>query len=102
MPFLHDNTILPCARSVTSGLSGTPTNEANLDLRTAQDRRYIMLYATCHAGQNVISWDIWSHQKLYEGFLLDLSYLQDSRTLGYMLIFGLYLKPTFPCRVYCS
>ena len=36
---------------------------------------------------------IWAVQKLSEGSVLDLSKLQDPRTLGYLLIFGLHTKP---------
>ena len=46
---------------------------------------------------NVISRGIWASQKLSRGFLLDLSKVQDPRTLGYLPIFGLYLKPIAYC-----
>ena len=45
----------------------------------------------------VISQGIWASQKLSGGALLDLSELQDPRTLGYLLIFGLYSKPIAYC-----
>ena len=45
----------------------------------------------------VISQGIWASQKLSRGSLLDLSELQDPRTLGNLLIFGLYSKPIAYC-----
>ena len=45
----------------------------------------------------VISQGIWAPQKLSRGSILDLSKLQDPRTLGYLLIFGLYSKPIAYC-----
>ena len=45
----------------------------------------------------VISQGIWASQKLSGGSILDLSKLEDPRTLGYLLIFGLYSKP----KAYC-
>ena len=45
----------------------------------------------------VISRGIWACQKLSGGSVLDLSELQDPRTLGYLLIFGLYFKPIGYC-----
>ena len=45
----------------------------------------------------VISQGIWASQKLSRGSLLHLSELQDPRTLGNLLIFGLYSKPIAYC-----
>ena len=55
---------------------------------------------TCEEGNKgecVISQGIWASQKLSGGSILDLSKLQDPRTLGYLLIFGLYSKPIAYC-----
>ena len=49
------------------------------------------------AGGGVISQGIGACQKLSGGSILDLSKLQDPRTLGYLLIFGLYSKPIAYC-----
>ena len=49
------------------------------------------------SGRRVISQGIWASQKLSGGSILDLSKLQDPRTLGYLLIFGLYSKPIAYC-----
>ena len=48
-------------------------------------------------GLCVISQGIGACQKLSGGSILDLSKLQDPRTLGYLLIFGLYSKPIAYC-----
>ena len=48
-------------------------------------------------GQPVISWGIWASQKLSGGTLQDLIELQDPKILGYLLIFGSYLKPIAYC-----
>ena len=48
-------------------------------------------------GVHVISWSIWASQKLLGGSLQDLSELQDPRILGYLVIFGSYLKPIAYC-----
>ena len=45
----------------------------------------------------VMSQGIWASEKLSGGSILDLSKLQDPRTLGYLLIFGLYSKPIAYC-----
>ena len=45
----------------------------------------------------VISRGIWASQKLSGASLLDLSKLHDPRTLGYLLIFGLYSKRIACC-----
>ena len=45
----------------------------------------------------VISWGIWAYQKLPGGSLPDLSQLQNPRAPGYLLTFGLYLKPIAYC-----
>ena len=45
----------------------------------------------------VISWGIWTSQKLSGGTLQDLTELQDPKTLGYILIFGSYVKPIAYC-----
>ena len=47
--------------------------------------------------KNVISQGIGACQKLSGGSILDLCKLQDPRTLGYLLIFGLYSKPIAYC-----
>ena len=44
-------------------------------------------------ASNVIKSGIWASQKLSTGSLLNLLEFQDPRTLGYLLIFGLYPKP---------
>ena len=46
---------------------------------------------------SVISWGIGASQKLSRRSLLDLSELQHPRTLGYLLLFGLYFKR----KAYC-
>ena len=48
-------------------------------------------------GGGVRNWGIWASQKLSRGSLLDLSQLQDPRTLGYLLICGLYYRPIADC-----
>ena len=55
--------------------------------RTTPDKR----------AEGVISQGIGACQKLSGGSILDLSKLQDPRTLGYLLIFGLYSKPIAYC-----
>ena len=52
---------------------------------------------TRQTTMRVISQGIWASQKLSGGSILDLSKLQDPRTLGYLLIFGLYSKPIAYC-----
>ena len=45
----------------------------------------------------VISQGIGASHKFFGGSIPDLSKLQDPRTLGYLLIFGLYSKPIAHC-----
>ena len=54
-------------------------------------------WSLLHQALFVISWGSWASKKLSGGSLLDLSKLQDPRTLGYSLIFGLYSKPIAYC-----
>ena len=49
------------------------------------------------AGDSVRISGIWASQKLSTGSLLDLSKLQDPRTQGYLVIFGLYSTPIAYC-----
>ena len=44
-------------------------------------------------AQNVISWGIWASQELCERSRQDLSELQDTKILGYLLIVGSSIKP---------
>ena len=55
-------------------------------------------FTPCVNCGSVMSWAIWAFQKLSGGSLLDSSELPDPRTLGHVLIFDLYIKPT----AYCS
>ena len=72
-------------------------SEEDDDSYTLPDPEIPLVYSLHYGQQCVISQGIGASQKLSEGSILDLSKLQDPRTLGYLLIFGLYSKPIAYC-----
>ena len=58
---------------------------------------HTLLHNTLLVIPPVISWGISASQKLLGGSVQDLSELQDPKALGYLLIFGSYLKPIAYC-----
>ena len=91
-------TTLPATHLATSSPTTTPPMADGLDFTGMPYPTYdVTSAATVPPMATVISLGIRTSQKLSGGSLLDLSELQDPRTLGYLLIFGLYSRP----RAYC-